>query len=90
MLGTGAICPSQSPWSNVVVLIHKKDRTLYFCIDLYCLNMQTKKDSYPLLQIQEALKSMVDTAHFSTMDFKVVFGRSKWPLTHNSILLSLL
>ena len=33
MLEAGAICPSQSPWCNVVVLVHKKDRGLHFCID---------------------------------------------------------
>ena len=35
--------------------------------------MQTKKDSYLLPQIQEALENMVGTAHFSMMDFKSGF-----------------
>ena len=35
--------------------------------------MQTKKDSYPLPRIQEALESMARAAHFSTMDFKSGF-----------------
>ena len=35
--------------------------------------MRTKKDSYPLPRIQEALESMVGAAHFSTMDFKSGF-----------------
>ena len=89
VLNVGAICPSQSPWCNAVVLIHKKDRSLHFCIDFCCLNAWTKKDSYPLLWIQEALESMVGAVHFSTMDFKTVFGKSKWPQTCNSILLLL-
>ena len=33
----------------------------------------TKKDSYPLPRIQEALESMAGAAHFSTMDFKSGF-----------------
>ena len=33
MLEVGAICPSQSPWCNAVVLVHKKDGGLCFCID---------------------------------------------------------
>ena len=57
MLDAGAICPSQSLWHNGVVLIHKKDGTLCFCVDFHCLNAQTKKDSYPLPQIQEALRA---------------------------------
>ena len=33
MLDRGAIHPSQSPWCNTVVLVHKKDGGLWFCID---------------------------------------------------------
>ena len=33
MLDAGAICPSQSPWCNVVVLVRKKDGTLHFYVD---------------------------------------------------------
>ena len=54
MLEVGAICPSQSPWCNTVMLI-RKDRGLHFCIDFYKLNARTKTDSYPLLHIQKAL-----------------------------------
>ena len=35
--------------------------------------MWTKKDSYPLPRIQEALESMAGAAHFCTMDFKSGF-----------------
>ena len=44
---------------------------------LLCRFPHTKKDSYPLLWIQEALESMVGTAHFSTMDFKSGFWQVK-------------
>ena len=73
MLDVGAICPSQSPWCNVVVLVQKKDGILCFCVDFHRLNTCTKKDSYLLPWIQEALESMVDTMHLSTMDFKSRF-----------------
>ena len=48
MLEVGAIHPGQSPWCNAVVLAHKKDEGLHFCIHLCKLNPRTKKDSYPL------------------------------------------
>ena len=42
MLDGGAICPSQSPWCNAIVLVCKKDGTLRFCIDFRHLNVHTK------------------------------------------------
>ena len=77
MLEAGVICPSQSPWCNVVILVWKKDGTLHFCVDFRCLNAHTKKDLYPLPQIQEALESMVGLVHFSSMDFKLGFWQIK-------------
>ena len=77
MLDVGVKCPSQSPWCNVVVLVWKKDGILHFCMDFCRLNMHTKKESYPLLQIQEVLESMAGAAHFSTMDFKSGFWQVK-------------
>ena len=77
MLEMGAIHPSQSPWCNAVVLVRKKDGTLFFCVHFRCLNTWTKKDSYPLPCIQEVLESMAGSAHFSLMDFKSGFWQIK-------------
>ena len=77
MLDAGVICPSQSLWWNAVILVRKKDGTLCFCMDFCRLNACTKKDSYPLLWIQEALESMVGATHFSMMDFKSRFCQVK-------------
>ena len=73
MLESGAIRPSQSTWCNAVVLVRKKDGGLHFCINFQHLNAHTKKDSYPLPQIQEALESLVGTGHFSCLDLKSGF-----------------
>ena len=73
MLDSGAIQPSQSVWCNVVVLVRKKDGSLHFCIDFCHLNAHTKKDSYPLLRIQEMLESLVGADHFSCLDLKLGF-----------------
>ena len=66
-----------SPWCNVVVLVQKKDGTLLFCVDFRCLSAWMKKDLYPLPHIQEALESMVGSAHFSSMNFKSGFWQIK-------------
>ncbi|CAF1643774.1 unnamed protein product, partial [Didymodactylos carnosus] len=47
------IRPSQSPWSSPVVLTKKKDGSPRFCIDYRQLNEVTRKDCYPLPNIQE-------------------------------------
>ena len=48
-----------------------------FCIDFCCLNAHMKKDSYPLLRIQEALESLVGAGHFSCLDLKSGFWQIK-------------
>ena len=77
MLESGTIRPSQSAWCNVVVLVRKKDGGLQFCIDFHCLNAHAKKDSYPLVRIQEALESLVGAGHFSCLDLKLGFWQIK-------------
>ena len=77
ILDSGAICPSQSMWCNAVVLVWKKDGGLHFCIDFWHLNAHTKKDSYPLPRIQEALESLVGAGYFSCLDLKSGFLQIK-------------
>ena len=73
MLEVGTIYPSQSPWCNAVILVCKKDGGLCFCIDFHKLNARTKKDSYLLPWIQEAIESLVGAGYFSCLDLKVDF-----------------
>ena len=77
MLESGTIRPSWSAWCNAMVLVQKKDGSLHFCIDFHCLNAHTKKDSYPLPRIQEALESLVGAGHFSCLDVKSGFWQIK-------------
>ena len=35
MLEEGTILPSQNPLCNAVILVHKKDGGLFFCIDFH-------------------------------------------------------
>ena len=49
MIQVGAVHKSVSPWVSPIVLVQKKDGTLWFCIDLRKLNNRTVKDAYSLL-----------------------------------------
>ena len=77
MLESGTIRPSQSAWCNAMVLVQKKNSGLRFWIDFCHLNACTKKDSYPLPRIQEAMASLVGTGHFSSLDLKSRFWQIK-------------
>ena len=77
MLESSAIRPSQTAWCNAVILVRKKDGSLHFCINFWCLNACMKKDSYPLPQIQEVLESLVGDSHFSCLDLKSRFWQIK-------------
>ena len=73
MLEVDTIQPSQSPLCNAVVLVCRKDGGLCFCIDFHKLNARTKKDSYLLPQIQEAIENLVGAGYFSCLNLKVGF-----------------
>ena len=64
MLDAGVVQLSNSPWCNAVVLVQKKDGSLWFCINFRRLNALTVKDSYPLPRICETLESLAGAAHF--------------------------
>ena len=64
----GVIEPSESPWAAPVVLVRNPDGTLRYCIDYRHLNQVTKKDSYPLPNIQDCLDSLDGAKYFSSID----------------------
>ena len=68
MIQKDVIQPSASPWASPVVLVQKKDGTMGFCIDYRKLNAVTRKDAYPLPQIDETLEALGGSKWFSTLD----------------------
>ena len=68
MLDVGAIKPSNSAWSNAVVLMRKKDGELRFCIDFRHLNSCTKMDAFPLPQMHDAINALKGSKYSITSD----------------------
>lgn len=68
MLNRGIIQPSTSPWASPIILVKKKDGTDRFVVDFRRLNAVTRKDSFPLPCIDDALDALNGTKYFSSMD----------------------
>jgi len=68
MLQTGVIEPSISPWASPVCLVRKKDGTFRFCVDYRRVNAVSKKDAYPVPDIQDALDHLRGARYFATFD----------------------
>jgi hypothetical protein len=51
LLATRHIKPLSSPWSTLILFVHKKNGILRLCIDYRVLNAVTMRDEYPLPRI---------------------------------------
>lgn len=67
MLGYHIIEPTKGLWASPVVLVKKKDSS-WFCMDYRKLNPVTRKDAYPLPQMDDVLELMRGAKYFATLD----------------------
>ena len=70
MLDIGAIQQSTSPWASPMVLVHKKDGSPPFCIDLRKFNNLTIKDAQSLPRIKDSLDCLDGTTIFTSLDLQ--------------------
>ena len=70
MLDKGAIQSSTSPWASPVVLVHKKDGSLRFCIHLRKLNNRTIMDAQSLPRIDDSLDCLDGATIFTSLDLQ--------------------
>lgn len=68
LLNRGIIQPTTSSWASPIILVKKKDGTDRFVV-YYCrLNSVTRKDSFPLSRIDDALGALTCAKWYSCID----------------------
>ena len=77
MQDRGVIQPSKSPWASPVVLVHKPDGGIRFCVDYRKLNELTKTEVYPLPRIDDHLDALRGSKYFTTLDLCSGFWQVK-------------
>jgi hypothetical protein len=68
MLQAGLIQHSNSPFSSLVLLVKKKDKSHHFCVDYIHLNAITVKGTYPVHVIDEFVDELKRASWFSSLD----------------------
>lgn len=73
MLKLDVIEPSDSPWNNAMVTAKKANGKLRYCIDAKQLNLVTKRDAYPLPNLNRILSRLTKTKFLTSIDLKDAF-----------------
>lgn len=68
LIRDGLVDPSNSPWAAPIVVVRKPDQSIRLCVDYRQLNQVTKRDAFPLPQVDDAIDAMQGSAYFYTLD----------------------
>lgn len=73
MLDSGIIEPSYSEWSNPIVMVKKPNGKYRFCLDFRKVNGISKKDAYPLPNMNGILDKLRSARYISTIDLSQAY-----------------
>ena len=82
LLQRGIIEPSNSAWASPLVPVRKKNGKLRICVDFRAVNSLTRKDSFPLPNLADAVGRFKDNMYFSSLD--LLAGYHQIPLAESS------
>ena len=66
----GFIQPSSSSWTLPILLVKKKDGSMWICVDYQSLNHIMIKNKYPMLHIDELFDQLQGVKYFSKIDLR--------------------
>jgi hypothetical protein len=70
LLAMGHIRPITSPFASSIILVLKKDGTLWMCIDYIDLNKKMIKNRYPILWIDELMDEFHGAIFFTKIELR--------------------
>lgn len=73
MLEAGIIEPSFSEWSNPIVMVKKPNGKYRFCLDFRKVNSVSKRDAYPLPNMNGILDKLRSAKYISTLDLSQAY-----------------
>jgi hypothetical protein len=75
MLQSGLIQLSASSFSSLVLLVCKKDKSWWLCVDYRMLNSLTIKSKFPIPMVDELLNELFKARWFTYLDLSTGFNQ---------------